>query len=125
MRINRRRSIFALAALASCRKRDGSGAASRGNDGLFQQLDFAPREGLSEGERALVLLPPNAAELPVLIALHGRGESGRGLDIGAQAWPYNYELTRIHRRLLAPPLTEVDLRGMSNAERLARLNRSL
>jgi predicted esterase len=93
--------------------------------GVWRELSFEPSEDLPEGERALLLVTEHAATDPILIALHGRGEAGRGLDIGAGAWPREYALDRMHRRLLSPPLTRADLGDMTSDERLAQLNASL
>ena len=88
-------------------------------------LSFPPAPDYPEGPSAQLLVPDAAASTSLLIALHGRGEAGRGLDIGAGAWPVEYALDRLHRRLLAPPLTGVDLQDMFSAPRLERLNASL
>ncbi len=93
--------------------------------GAWRVLDFPPAPGYPEGERAQLLVPDAPASTPLLIALHGRGEAGRSLDIGAGAWPGEYELDRLHRRLLAPPLTGRDLQDMFSGARLERLNASL
>src|SRR5262249_34654237 len=115
-RMDRRRALVALAALAACKRQEPPPVVA--NDQLFRRLDVAPTGEMPDGERALVMLPPGARELPVLVALHGRGESGRGLDAGADAWPHNYQLDRIHARLLAPPINSNDLHGMASADRL-------
>jgi len=81
-------------------------------------LDFE-----AEAQRAL-LLSPEVADAPLVVALHGRGET-RGLDVGARAWAEDYALDRMHRRLLSPPLTAADLQDMTSPERLAALNASL
>ncbi len=88
-------------------------------------LDFPPAPDYPEGQRAQLLVPDAPASAPLLIALHGRGEAGRGLEIGAGAWPSEYALDRLHRRLLAPPLTGADLQDMFSPARLDRLNASL
>jgi hypothetical protein len=93
--------------------------------GSWRTLDFSPIRDMPEGERALLLLPDAPARAPLLLALHGRGEAGRGLDVGSGAWPREYALDRLHRRLLAPPLVPADLQHMLSAARLERLNDSL
>lgn len=93
--------------------------------GAWRVLSFPPAPDYPEGQRAQLLVPDAPAGAPLLIALHGRGEAGRGLDIGAGAWPSEYALDRLHRRLLAPPLTGGDLQDMFSAARLERLNASL
>jgi enterochelin esterase-like enzyme len=86
---------------------------------------FAPSPDAPEGQRALVFAPPGGQNRPLLVALHGRGESGRGLDVGARAWRDDYHIDRIMKRLSAPPLTREDLLNTVTSERLALLNGSL
>jgi hypothetical protein len=100
--------------------------------GAWRQASFPVGPDAPEGERAFLLDPwsgasvaPDPAARPLLVALHGRGEAGRGLDVGAAAWPNDYQLDRLHRRLLAPPLTAHDLLEMTNSERIDKLNASL
>ncbi|MET0595426.1 MAG: alpha/beta hydrolase-fold protein [Polyangiaceae bacterium] len=79
-------------------------------------------------ERALVIAPrgQDAGErFPVLVALHGRGESVRGATAGARGWMDDYELGRSVARLRSPPLLREDFRGFVEDARLARLNASL
>ena len=91
----------------------------------WRELSFEPGEDAPEGQRALVMAPTAARPLPLLVALHGRGESGRGLDAGARGWRDDYELPKIHERLRSPPLVRGDLQNMVRPERLALLNGSL
>lgn len=100
--------------------------------GAWKQASFPVGPDTPEGERAFLLQPwpegsaaPEPAARPLLVALHGRGEAGRGLDVGAGAWPNDYQLDRIHRRLLSPPLSARDLLDMTSVARLDRLNASL
>ena len=79
-------------------------------------------------EKAVAIVPQWGAageRFPVLIALHGRGEAVRGLDVGAYSWLRDYELGKTIARLRAPPLTKGDLKGFADEGRLARLNASL
>jgi hypothetical protein len=73
----------------------------------------APRPG-REGER-----------FPLLVALHGQGESRREPARGARGWLDDYRMTEALARLRRPPLREDDFLGMVSPERLAELNRSL
>ena len=59
----------------------------------------------SEPQYTAVLL---RKDKPLLFALHGRGEAGRGLKQGARGWRDDYELNRVDRRLAKPPLTRGD-----------------
>jgi iron(III)-salmochelin esterase len=89
-------------------------------------FDFA--DGPVGAEKALALVPRSAAandRYPVLVALHGRGESVRGMDAGARGWMDDYDLGRTYTRLMSPPLTRDDFRGFVDPTRLARINASL
>ena len=66
-------------------------------------------------EKAVAIVPQWGAageRFPVLIALHGRGEAVRGLDVGAYSWLRDYELGKTIARLRAPPLTKGDSQGV-------------
>ena len=80
------------------------------------------------GGRAVVVVPswtkPDE-RLPVLIALHGRGEANKGPALGVMGWPRDYALLRAIERLCAPPLTGVDYEGFFDPARLADTNTSL
>ncbi len=90
----------------------------------WRGLDFAPSEVWPERQHAAVRA--NAAQQsPLLVALHGRGEAGRGLQVGARGWRDDYDLERAHRRLHKPPLTAEDLLGFVRPKRLEQLNASL
>lgn len=88
------------------------------------EWDLGPR-----GKAAVVILPPAEATLgaryPLLIALHGRGESVKGSARGHWGWPRDYAMTRAGQRLAAPPLTSADYEGLVTPERLARVNARL
>lgn len=81
------------------------------------------------GPLPVVVTIPKAAStknpMPVLIALHGQGESRKSPKRGARGWPEDYGMIRAFSRLHAPPLTSDDFGGMVETERLCRLNRSL
>lgn len=77
--------------------------------------------------RVVVLIPerePNA-RLPVLIAMHGRGEALKGPEAGARGWVDDYWLPETIERLHRLPLSLEDFRGFADDARLARLNQSL
>jgi len=81
-----------------------------------------------DGGRAVVVVPSwrRADEkLPVLFALHGRGEAQKGPAEGALGWPRDYALLRAIDRLCAPPLTGDDYEGFFDPARLADTNASL
>jgi iron(III)-salmochelin esterase len=64
-------------------------------------------------------------KLPLLIALHGRGEALKGPERGARGWLDDYALARASARLQRPPLTPQDFEGFVAPERLAALNAAL
>ncbi len=73
----------------------------------------------------MVYAPPGSATWPVLVALHGRGEAGRGLERGARGWRDDYELPRAMAALGRGEVRPDDAAGMLPPERLAALNASL
>ncbi len=99
----------------------GSGAAGRAAD-RWRELSFAPSKQWAEPQHAVVLAQPGS---PLLVALHGRGEAGRGLQTGARGWRDDYDLDRASRRAQSPPLTKADFHGFVHPKRLAELNASL
>lgn len=94
---------------------------------------FAIREVESDAEgvgaeKAAVVVPRWGApgeRFPVLVALHGRGEAVRGLDVGAYGWLRDYELGHTLTRLRNPPLIAADFKGFVEPSRLAAINASL
>ena len=80
------------------------------------------------GGRAVVIVPSwlePTQKLPVLFALHGRGEANKGPVEGVMGWPRDYALLRAIERVCAPPLTSADLEGFVDPKRLAELNAEL
>lgn len=75
----------------------------------------------------VVVLPERTASdrFPVLIAMHGRGETLKGPDRGARGWVDDYALRRAIERLSAPPLVAKDFAGFADEERMRRLNATL
>jgi hypothetical protein len=104
--------------LAACHKSTSSVAPA---DDLWRDFSFPP----PDEQRALVLVPTSPRPLPLLVALHGRGESGRGLEVGAKAWRDDYGLEKLDTRLRAGSLAREDLGEMVLEDRLMRLNDSL
>jgi hypothetical protein len=90
--------------------------------GVWQELAFEATAKRKEAQHALLLANGDG---PLLIALHGRGEAGRGLTEGARGWRDDYELERARTRALAPPLTKADFHGFVKQARLVALNASL
>lgn len=78
--------------------------------------------------RAVVMLPAGAApgeRLPLLVALHGWGETRRGVARGAFGWSRDYELGASDRELRLPALRREAFLGHVDGGRLARLRRDL
>lgn len=76
----------------------------------------------------VVSVPPQTKpgqRFPVLVALHGRGESKKGSARGARGWLDDYELSTALKRLANPPLTREDYRGYVRAARLKEVNERL
>lgn len=89
-------------------------------DEAFNASDVLPDGGL-----ATIFQPDGAKDWPVVVALHGRGEAGRGLDAGAHGWRDDYDMERVRARLVAGPLTAEDGKGFVKPDRLRELNASL
>lgn len=64
-------------------------------------------------------------KLPMLLALHGRGEANKGPTLGVLGWPKDYALLRAIERVCAPPLTAGDFESFVEAPRLAQHNEAL
>ncbi len=78
--------------------------------------------------RAVVVVPAwgaPGARFPVLVALHGRGESVKPPQEGAMGWPRDYAMVRAIDRLRAPPLRPADYEGLVDGPRLVDTNASL
>jgi predicted esterase len=88
------------------------------------ELPLPKRRGM--GKSALVMMPHRPAargSLPILIALHGLGET-RDERAGLFAWQKRYGLARAWERLESPPLAREQRDYVSEAE-YALLNQSL
>ncbi len=85
--------------------------------------------GHAVGPMEVVVTIPERAKggpkLPVLVALHGRGEAHKGAHLGARGWVDDYGLNRALERLTSPPLTKRDFQGFVSTERLSSINRDL
>jgi hypothetical protein len=92
------------------------------------ELTYEYRESPVGRMQVVVVVPawkPGDPKFPVLITMHGRGESFKGPARGARGWVDDYWLPLALDRLAAPPLTNKDFHGFSDDERLSRLNESL
>lgn len=78
--------------------------------------------------RAVVMTPRGlapGARLPLLIALHGLGESLRGVAAGAWGWSRDYELGASERALRTAPLSRDAFLGFVTESRFRRLRADL
>jgi iron(III)-salmochelin esterase len=97
-----------------------------GARGSVRVLEWETGDAVSP--RAAIVVPtwggPDA-RYPVVVALHGRGESMKSPAEGAMGWPRDYALVGAVARVCAPPLTPEDLLGMVDPARLAQENGDL
>lgn len=94
----------------------------------FDQHDLVLSGDKKIARRALVLVPkhlPVGTKLPVLVLLHGLGETGNE-QLGIHAWGDRYGLVRAHERLRRPPVTRtLPKLGYFQDAHLTRVNQSL
>jgi iron(III)-salmochelin esterase len=93
-----------------------------------RELTWTFDEGAFGPTDVVISIPEGAApnaRFPVLVALHGRGESLKGSQRGARGWFDDYELGQAMQRLRKPPLKPSDFQDYVSRERLRRINRSL
>jgi enterochelin esterase-like enzyme len=79
-------------------------------------------------ERAVVVVPGEGGagvRLPVLVALHGRGEAVRGPEAGAYGWVRDYRLLTHLEALRRGALTRDDFQSFVSPERLVAFNDAL
>lgn len=86
----------------------------------FPRTPFGPM-------RAVVMLPARqpGERLPLLVALHGWGETLRGVERGAFGWPRDYELGASDHELRRPSLRREAFLGQLDEARYQRLRRDL
>jgi pimeloyl-ACP methyl ester carboxylesterase len=94
------------------------------NAGEWRELSWTTAEAPPEGEAALVRRG-DKADSPLIVALHGRGESGRGLLAGAAGFRDDYAIEEVEKKLLGGTISAADLGGFATNERIAALQRSL
>jgi len=78
--------------------------------------------------RAVVMMPPGASQgtrLPLLLALHGWGETLRGVERGAFGWSRDYELGASDRELRLRSLRREAFLGHVDEGRFQQLRRDL
>lgn len=83
---------------------------------------------IGDDGRAVTIVPAwkkSEERLPLLFALHGRGEALKGPAAGVMGWPKDYALLRAIERVCAPPLTTDDFETFVEPKRLAEHNDAL
>lgn len=78
-----------------------------------------------DGELAAIFAPDGSADWPVLVALHGRGEAGRGLAAGAHGWRDDYDLDVVRANLERGAITRADSKDFLSPARVARIAAAL
>lgn len=124
----RRREFLGGALAAVVASRAGTAPARTPESEDLQQHDLDLEGDPRLAKRALVLVPkhgPAAVPRPVLVLLHGLGETGNEL-LGIHAWGDRYGLVRGYERLRRPPLKRIlPNRPFLPESRLGELNVSL
>ena len=92
-----------------------------------EELTWTFRDSGVGPMRVVIVVPERAPgeRFPVLIAMHGRGETLKGPERGARGWVDDYALGRAVQRLAHPPLVARDFEGFVEAPRLRTLNAAL
>lgn len=131
--LSRRQVVLGLAAagaLGGCGACDDRRETARSTAGApagapdaWKELAWTAAEVPPEGQHALVRSA--GADAPLLIALHGRGEAGRGLAAGARGWRDDYDVDRIEARLRGGTIDAAALGGFATDARIAALRASL
>ena len=128
--LGRRTWLVGTAAAAACSRLErasGNGPPPTSSRNV-RVLEWDLGEQSWGSGRAVVLVPAwgdASARYPVLVALHGRGESLKAPADGAMGWARDYALVHAIDRVLAPPLDDSDYRGFVDPPRLAAANASL
>lgn len=126
-------TAVALAALLVASATLAQPAAPERSDFVhFRELLVPARSGTGH-ERVMVTWPrradgadhPPGERLPILVALHGRGETRGGIDAGILGWIVDYELPAAFGALGRGRLRRSDLGGYVRDEHLAARNAAL
>lgn len=94
----------------------GNTSSSAWRDEAFDKSADQPNAQL-----ASIYAPEASGTWPLLIALHGRGEAGRGLAAGAHGWRDDYDIDVVRTKLEAGTLSRDDSKGMLSEARIAEL----
>ncbi len=100
-------------------------AGSAAAPGSWTELSWSASDVPTEGQAALVWRGAADAEAPLVVALHGRGEAGRGLATGARGWRDDYAVEHVDERLRTGVIGAADLGHFATVERVAALGASL
>jgi hypothetical protein len=133
--LTRRAWLLGSGALVACSRREPAQPPKRiepapeaGDVGATRLLSWSFDADAGGPEEAVAVVPTwggNEARFPLVVALHGRGESLKAPAEGAMGWPRDYALVRAVQRLCAPPLDADALEGFVDAPRLELYNREL
>jgi len=139
-RLISRRAVLSGLPLAACSRREPPGRELASTVKLVApsssvKTERLPAEQLTWafpetpiGRMSVVVLVPErrpSDRFPVLITMHGQGETLKGPERGARGWVDDYALGRAIERLARPPLAERDFEGFVEQGRLAALNAAL
>ena len=122
-----RRSLFGIAIGAALTTRRRARAGERDAGTSFDAIDLTLERVPGLARRALVLVPKNVAageRLPVLVLLHGLGET-TSEALGIRAWVDRYGLLTSHDRLAEPPVSAASRRRDLPEERARAINDEL
>jgi hypothetical protein len=130
--MGRRRFLGASALLASALPRKTYAASDKApseseSDTSFDVLDWKLGDPGDLSHRVSILVPRGLApdqRLPVLILLHGLGETTNE-TAGMHAWVERYGLLTAHSRLSRPPVLPVSGRGDLTPERARAISEAL
>lgn len=121
-------SVSTVAASAASKRNVATSAAANDHGRLPAEEHTWSFPQTSVGRMSVVVSVPERTpgeRFPVLIALHGRGETMKGPERGARGWIDDYALIRAAERLAHPPLVAADFESFVDAPRLATLNHAL
>jgi len=121
-----RRALLGLMASSALAGRAGFARGAPANE-AFEVRDLRVEGNRRIGRRFTLLVPkhlPAGARVPLLVALHGLGETG-DQRMGAHAWLERYGLGDAYRRLLSPPVRRITKHPYWAAGRLDEVNATL
>jgi predicted esterase len=121
--MERRTFFVTLGAISACRRTSPSKPQTAESFADFRVIIYDFDHALGPLMCA-VLVPLADRPNPILVALHGRGET-RSPEAGAYGWLRSYRLDRAIDGLTHPPLTVDHFRGLVDQDHLADVNASL